>query len=65
VSAAFPSVPAPLADQVALGGRLVQPIGPGGAEEVVVFERGPRGLERRRVVAHARFVRLRGRYGYR
>jgi protein-L-isoaspartate(D-aspartate) O-methyltransferase len=65
VSAAFPSVPAPLADQVVLGGRLVQPIGPGGAEEVVVFERGPRGLERRWVVARARFVRLRGRYGYR
>jgi protein-L-isoaspartate(D-aspartate) O-methyltransferase len=65
VSAAFPSVPAPLADQVVLGGRLLQPIGPGGFEEVVVFERGPRGLERRRVVALARFVRLRGRYGYR
>jgi protein-L-isoaspartate(D-aspartate) O-methyltransferase len=65
VSAAFPSVPAPLAAQVALGGRLVQPIGPGGAEDVVVFERVPGGLERRSVVTRARFVRLFGRYAYR
>lgn len=65
VSAAFPSVPAPLADQLADGGRLVQPIGPGGREEVVLFERGPRGLERRRTVTGAHFVRLYGRYGFR
>ena len=65
VSAAFPSVPAPLAAQVALGGRLVQPIGAGGAEDVVVFERDPGGLRRRGVVTRARFVRLYGRYAYR
>ena len=62
VSAAFPSVPAPLAAQVALGGRLVQPIGPGGDEDVVVFERDPGGLQRRCVVTRARFVRLYSRY---
>ena len=65
VSAAFPSVPAPLALQVSFGGRLVQPIGRGGAEDVVVFERGRHGLERRSVVTRARFVRLYGRYAYR
>jgi protein-L-isoaspartate(D-aspartate) O-methyltransferase len=65
VSAAFPSVPAPLALQVSFGGRLVQPIGPGGAEDVVVFERGRHGLERRSLVTCARFVRLYGRYAYR
>jgi protein-L-isoaspartate(D-aspartate) O-methyltransferase len=65
VSAAFPSVPAPLASQVALGGRVVQPIGPGGAEDVVVFERGRRGLERRSLLTRARFVRLYGKYAYR
>jgi protein-L-isoaspartate(D-aspartate) O-methyltransferase len=32
VSAAFPQVPAPLAAQLRIGGRLVQPIGPGGSE---------------------------------
>ncbi len=65
VSAAFPGVPPPLAAQLAPGGRLVQPIGRGGNEEVVLFELGPRGLERRRMVTGAHFVRLVGRHGFR
>lgn len=64
VSAAFPAVPAPLAVQLRVGGRLVQPIGPGGKEEVVLFERSASGLERRQVLTLARFVRLQGRYGF-
>ena len=63
VSAAFPSVPPPLAEQLEVGGRLVQPIGSGGAEEVALFEKGPKGLERRRTVTRAHFVRLFGAYG--
>ena len=35
VSAAFPAVPAPLAAQLRAGGRLVQPIGPGGTAEAI------------------------------
>jgi protein-L-isoaspartate(D-aspartate) O-methyltransferase len=64
VSAAFPHVPAPLAEQVAPGGRLVQPIGQGGMEEVVLFARAPEGLRRRRVLTGAHFVRLYGRHGF-
>lgn len=65
VSAAFPDVPRPLADQLAPEGRLVQPIGRGGDEEVVLFEKGPRGLERRRSLTGAHFVRLIGRHAFR
>ncbi|MEU9479637.1 protein-L-isoaspartate O-methyltransferase [Streptomyces sp. NPDC048191] len=64
VSAAFPRVPAPLVAQTAPGGRLVQPIGPGGDEEVVCFERTASGLTRPRVLTSACFVRLQGRYGF-
>jgi protein-L-isoaspartate(D-aspartate) O-methyltransferase len=64
VSAAFPSVPEPLADQLAAGGRLVQPIGSGGNEEVLLFVRGPNGLEARRSITGAHFVRLYGRHGF-
>jgi protein-L-isoaspartate(D-aspartate) O-methyltransferase len=64
VSAAFPEVPEPLVGQLRIGGRLVQPIGTGGAERVTVFERSADGLVSRGVVCHARFVRLYGRHGY-
>ncbi len=64
VSAAFPSVPAPLAEQLAEGGRLVQPVGPGGDEEVLLFEKRDGRLLRRRFVTGARFVPLYGKHGF-
>jgi protein-L-isoaspartate(D-aspartate) O-methyltransferase len=64
VAAAYPSVPSPLAEQLAEGGRLVQPIGYGGAEDVVLFEKRAGELERVRSVSGAHFVRLHGRHGF-
>ncbi len=64
VSAAFPAVPAPLAAQLAVGGRLVQPVGPGGGEEMVLYRRAGDDLRRVRALTSASFVRLHGRYGY-
>jgi protein-L-isoaspartate(D-aspartate) O-methyltransferase len=65
VSAAYPSVPVPIAEQLGPGGRLVQPIGSGGNEEVVLFERNGGRLVRARTVTAARFVRLCGEHGFR
>ena len=64
VAAAYPSVPEPLAEQLAEGGSLVQPLGPGGAEDVVLFEKRAGSLRRARSLTGAHFVRLRGRYAF-
>jgi protein-L-isoaspartate(D-aspartate) O-methyltransferase len=64
VSAAFPAVPPPLAAQLTDGGRLVQPVGPGGDEVVVLYERTGDTLTRVRALTPASFVRLYGQYGY-
>jgi protein-L-isoaspartate(D-aspartate) O-methyltransferase len=64
VTAAFPQVPKPLIDQLAPGGRLVQPIGPGGWEEVTLLAKDNTGLISVRGLIGARFVRLYGEYGY-
>ena len=64
VSAAFPSVPATLPAQLEDGGRLVQPLGHGGDEEVVLFKKEDGRLVRRGMLTRARFVRLHGSHGF-
>lgn len=64
VAAAFSHVPEPLAAQLAPGGRLVQPIGPGGNDDVILFGRSEAGLVPRRTVTGAYFVRLVGAHGF-
>ena len=64
VSAAFPRVPPPLAEQLTSGGRLVQPVGPGGEEEAILFEKRGEDLVPRQNVTAAHFVRLYGAHGF-
>jgi protein-L-isoaspartate(D-aspartate) O-methyltransferase len=64
VSAAFTSVPEPLPAQLTEGGRLVQPVGPGGSDEVILFERRGGSIERRASITLARFVKLHGTHGF-
>jgi protein-L-isoaspartate(D-aspartate) O-methyltransferase len=58
VSAAYPEVPPALVEQLRIGRRLVQPIGEGGNDAVIAFERTADGIERREELTPARFVRL-------
>jgi protein-L-isoaspartate(D-aspartate) O-methyltransferase len=63
VSAAAPEVPSPLVDQLREGGRLVFPVGTGGAEDVTAFRKLEGRLVAEQVVVPAHFVRLVGRFG--
>jgi protein-L-isoaspartate(D-aspartate) O-methyltransferase len=63
VTAAAPEVPPPLAAQLALGGRLVIPVGDLAGQELVILERGPAGLTERRV-GGVRFVPLISRLAF-
>ena len=61
VTAAGPSIPEPLLEQLAMGGRLVMPVGRG-VEQLVRVTRTPTGDVSERLLA-VRFVPLRGRHG--
>lgn len=60
ISAASPEVPGPLVDQLRMGGRIVAPVGPGGDERVIVYERSDDGLRQHAELTAARFVRCTG-----
>lgn len=64
VSAAFRTVPPPLAEQLVEGGRLVMPIGGEGYDEVTLYACRDGRLVVRRILTGARFVPLTGRHGF-
>ena len=65
VSAASPSVPGPLVEQLAPGGRLVHPVGPGGREQVTAFHKEGDQLVADARLTAAYFVPLVGAHGIR
>lgn len=63
-SAAAPAVPPPLVEQLADGGRMVVPVGPGGYERVTLYRKHGGDLETVRVLTGARYVRMTGAHGH-
>ena len=63
VSAAAPSIPAPLIEQLAQQGRLVLPIGPQEAQMLVQVEKR-HGVVHRKALTSCVFVPLMGQYGW-
>jgi protein-L-isoaspartate(D-aspartate) O-methyltransferase len=64
VSAASPEVPAPLVDQLAVGGRMVIPLGDRASQVLTLVERRVDGV-RTSTIADVRFVPLVGEFGFR
>jgi protein-L-isoaspartate(D-aspartate) O-methyltransferase len=65
VAAASPNIPPPLIEQLAPGGRLVHPVGPGGHEQVTAFHKEADRLVADAPLIPARFVPLVGVHGAR
>jgi protein-L-isoaspartate(D-aspartate) O-methyltransferase len=63
VAAASPRIPAPLIEQLASGGRLVYPVGPGGGELVTAFHKEGDRLIADAQLTPAYFVPLVGTHG--
>jgi protein-L-isoaspartate(D-aspartate) O-methyltransferase len=65
VAAASPQVPGPLVEQLAPGGRLAHPVGPGGREQVTAFHKDAGQLVTDAWLTTAYFVPLVGAHGLR
>ena len=64
VTAASPAVPVVLQEQLAIGGRLVMPVGTEKSQNMVVITRKSNKEYERETLKKFRFVPLRGKYGF-
>jgi protein-L-isoaspartate(D-aspartate) O-methyltransferase len=65
VSAASPGVPEPLAEQLAVGGRMIIPIGDRETQVLMLYEKDGQGvMSDGRQVNDVRFVPLLGQFGF-
>ena len=62
ITAACGEIPAPLLDQLKVGGRLIAPVEEQGVQNLTLLSKGERGMSRR-VICEVLYVPLRGRYG--
>ena len=60
ITAAPPRIPDPLIEQLAVGGRLIAPVGGSGAQQLTIVEKRPEGLDTEAVL-DVRFVPMTGR----
>ena len=63
VSAAAPDIPEPLVAQLAMGGRMLVPVGNRESQSLLLVRRTPMGIEHEKVV-DCTFVPLLGRFGW-
>jgi protein-L-isoaspartate(D-aspartate) O-methyltransferase len=62
VTAACPSIPPPLIEQLAARGRLIAPVLEGTRQRLTLLEKTANGVQRK-ILADVLYVSLRGRYG--
>jgi protein-L-isoaspartate(D-aspartate) O-methyltransferase len=63
VTAGAPEIPQPLLDQLAIGGRLVIPIGDAYVQDLIRMTKTEEGVKKEDL-GGCRFVKLIGRYGW-
>lgn len=62
ITAACAEVPAPLLEQLKMGGKLISPIEGQGVQDLTLLSKGERGMSRR-VICQVLYIPLRGQYG--
>ena len=62
ITAACRDIPAPLIEQLRIGGRLIAPVLKGRKQELILLEKGSKGAHRR-TICEVLYVSLRGVYG--